>query len=244
MSDQTKPLLAALLAVQAEAPPLKKSAENPHFRSKFAPLDKIVETINPILHKHGLVWSTLPGHDEYGPALTYRLAHAESGEVLEGTMPLLLSKQDAQGQGSAITYARRYALCAVLNLVAEDDDDGARAATSRAQTGESNGRAGRPSEKQVEFLQNLVKQKKPTVAQLKVMLAEIGAPDVEIEEGWASTLTGGKEGQASALIERLKTGPLPTEGPKAETPPSDVPVPEQGEFEHGKTDIAGTPWAA
>jgi hypothetical protein len=39
-------------------------------------------------------------------------------------MQLLLSKNDAQGQGSAITYARRYALCAVLNLVADDDDDG------------------------------------------------------------------------------------------------------------------------
>jgi hypothetical protein len=49
-------------------------------------------------------------------------------------MPLLLSKNDAQGMGSAITYARRYALCAVLNLVADDDDDGARA-SRRASTG-------------------------------------------------------------------------------------------------------------
>jgi hypothetical protein len=107
----------------ADAP---EDATNPHFKGKYAPLDTIVETVGPILHKHGLVWMTLPGRDAHGdPSLTYRLAHAPTGEVLEGSMPLLLSKQDAQGQGSAITYARRYALCAVLNLVADDDDDGA-----------------------------------------------------------------------------------------------------------------------
>lgn len=126
-------LLAAVLAVQKEAPPIAKSATNPHFKSKFAPLDEIVQTIDPILHKHGLVWMTLPVRDEHGdPALRYRLAHAPTGETVEGTMPLLLSKKDAQGQGSAITYARRYALCAVLNLVADDDDDGGRAAAERA----------------------------------------------------------------------------------------------------------------
>jgi N6-adenosine-specific RNA methylase IME4 len=121
----------AILAVQGEAPTLKKDKTNPHFKSKYTPLDTIVETIGPILHKHGLVWMTLPGTDERGePALSYRLAHAATGEVLEGTMSLLLSKNDAQGMGSAITYARRYALTAVLNLVSDDDDDGACATTS------------------------------------------------------------------------------------------------------------------
>jgi hypothetical protein len=132
MSQAESPLLEALLAAQREMPALKKTATNPHFKSKFAPLDTIVETVNPVLHKHGLTWSTLPGHDEYGPALTYRLAHAPSGESIEGRMPLLLAKPDAQGMGSAITYARRYALCAVLNLVSDDDDDGSGAAAANA----------------------------------------------------------------------------------------------------------------
>src|SRR5690349_14567472 len=92
-------LLTALLAVQAEAPKLSKTAENPHYRSRFAPLDGIVETVGPILHKHKLVWTTKPSVNEYGPTLKYKLAHAHSGEVEEGEMPLLLSKQDAQGQG-------------------------------------------------------------------------------------------------------------------------------------------------
>jgi hypothetical protein len=111
---------------------LRKDATNPHYRSKYASLDTIVEQVGPILAKHELVWSTLPVNDEQGrPALRYRLAHAPTGEVLEGTMPLLLSKPDAQGMGSAITYARRYSLCAVLNLVADDDDDGHAASQGR-----------------------------------------------------------------------------------------------------------------
>jgi hypothetical protein len=225
-------LLHALLVVQQEAPVIKKTATNSFYKNSYAPLDKIVETINPILHKHGFVWTTLPVVSDHGPALTYRLAHVPSGESIEGTMPLLLSQQDAQGQGSAITYARRYALCAVLNLVAEDDDDGQRAAASQGQrSSEPSSPAGRPSEKQVEFLQNLVKRTKPTVAQLRILLAEIGAEGIEIEEGWVSKLSGGRDGQVSQLIERLKSGDLP---PAVEhpVPPSDVPEPAQGDFEH------------
>jgi hypothetical protein len=68
---------------------------------------------------------TFPESAEGGrPVLGYRLQHAQSGEKVGGVMPLLLTKQDPQGLGSALTYARRYSLCAVLNLVADDDDDG------------------------------------------------------------------------------------------------------------------------
>lgn len=118
-------LLTALLAFQAEAPKLRKAGENPHFRSRFVTLDTIVETVGPLLNKHGLVWTTLPGRDSTGePALHYRLAHASTGEALDGCIPLLLTKADPQGQGSALTYARRYSITAVLNLVADEDDDG------------------------------------------------------------------------------------------------------------------------
>jgi len=121
-------LYTALLAVQSEAPTLPKDGVNPHFRSRYTPLDTIVEKIGPLLAKHGLVWTALPCRDEDGqPALRYRLIHAASGEQLEGVMPLLLTKTDPQGMGSGLTYARRYSLCAVLNLVADEDDDGSTA---------------------------------------------------------------------------------------------------------------------
>ena len=184
MPENDKGILAALLAVQQETPTLKKTATNPHFRNTYAPLEEIVATVNPILHKQQLVWLTLPVNSDYGPALTYRLSHVPSGDSVEGTMPLLLSKQDAQGHGSAITYARRYALCSVLNLVADDDDDGVRASTRDGVADPTPA-----SDKQIGFLESLIKQKKPTIAQLKTLLTEAGAGEVESAEGWARELS-------------------------------------------------------
>lgn len=129
---ETTGLLSAMLAVQREVTTLPKDTINPAFRSKYTPLDTIVEIVTPILCTHGLVWSTLPGYaDDGSPVLRYQLAHAPSGESTGGAMKLLLSKTDPQGQGSAITYARRYSLCAVLNLVADEDDDGNSASGSQ-----------------------------------------------------------------------------------------------------------------
>jgi hypothetical protein len=123
--SETGSLLEAILAVQAEVGPIAKDAINPAFKSKYTTLATIVETVGPILNKHGLVWMTFPSSDEEGrPCLDYVLVHSQTGVERGGTMPLLLTKQDPQGLGSALTYARRYSLCAVLNLVADDDDDG------------------------------------------------------------------------------------------------------------------------
>jgi len=125
-----KDLHAAVLALQGEIGTLQKNALNPHFRSKYLSLDALVEHVQPLLTKHGLIWITLPiGND--GPRLEYHLIHAETGADIAGSMPLLLEKQNAQGLGSAITYARRYALCAVLNIVADVDDDGEKASKQK-----------------------------------------------------------------------------------------------------------------
>jgi hypothetical protein len=131
MAAQGSGLLAALRAVQTEAPAMPKDKTNPHFKSKYTSLDTIVEKVEPLLAAHGLIWTTLPGGTHDGPTLSYRLAHVETGEVMEGTMPLLLDKPTAQAFGSALTYARRYSLCAVLNLVTDEDDDGNGAGNAR-----------------------------------------------------------------------------------------------------------------
>lgn len=134
----TPGLMSALLAVQKDAPAIQKTKINPAFHSKYVSLDSLMETVMPLLNQHGLIWTTLPTRDEHGPALTYRLIHAETGEAIDGTMPLLLGKQDSQGLGSALTYGRRYSLMAVLGLVADADDDGA-AASKGSNTATSNG---------------------------------------------------------------------------------------------------------
>lgn len=131
----TKTLYTALLAAQQDMPELQKNAINPHFKSKFISLDTLMEQILPILNKHELVLTQFPTYvgagDEREAALTTTLTFAPTGESTEGTMLLCMAKNDPQGQGSAITYGRRYGLMAALGLVADNDDDG-NAATAGA----------------------------------------------------------------------------------------------------------------
>jgi hypothetical protein len=130
MSDEAtngaKTLAEALLAVQSELPTaIHKDAENPHFRSRYVTLDGLLAVTRPALNKHGIVLMQWPERADDGElVLTTRLTHAAAGESHETSMVLLPPKGDPQGQGSAITYARRYSLMAILGLAADDDDDG------------------------------------------------------------------------------------------------------------------------
>lgn len=123
-------LLKAILAVQGEVSTLfkdkvaKVQSQKGNYEYRYIGLDTIVETVGPILNKNGLVWLTFPGVSSDGkPLLHYALAHAPTGEDRGGTMLLPVVAQGPQALGSALTYARRYSLCAVLNLVADEDDD-------------------------------------------------------------------------------------------------------------------------
>jgi hypothetical protein len=123
-------LASALLAAQQDMPHVQKAGLNPHFKSKFVTLDSLLEQVLPVLNKHGLVLTQHPTTAGVGldqPALRTRIWHAGSNETFEDTMLLAADKQTPQGQGSAISYARRYALMAFFGLVADEDDDGAAA---------------------------------------------------------------------------------------------------------------------
>lgn len=117
-------LAAALVAAQEEMPAVKADSTNPHFSSKFVSLGKLISSVRPVLNKHGIALTQMPAQDEAGrPVLVTRLVHT-SGEVMESTMPLLMEKQSAQGLGSSLTYAKRYALAAALAIADQEDDDG------------------------------------------------------------------------------------------------------------------------
>lgn len=118
----------ALLAVQKEAPALQRDGLNPHFRSKYVTLETVMDAVLPILNRHGLVLMQTTSADD---TLNTELAHAESGEIVSSKMRLVMSKEDAQGYGSAMTYARRYAIMGMLGLVADADDDGNAASSPR-----------------------------------------------------------------------------------------------------------------
>ncbi len=128
-------LLAALLAVQKELPSisLQKTGKNPAFKSKYLTLDGLHAAILPLLNKYGLVWTTRPEVGQDGPVLAYKLQHVVSRESEIGEMPLMLDKQNSQGLGSAVTYARRYSLCSIIGAVGDSDDDGAAASIPRSE---------------------------------------------------------------------------------------------------------------
>lgn len=118
-------LAKALLAAQKEMPAVKPDAVNPHFRSKFVSLGHLIAKVRPVLNKHGLMVAQFPAaqFQTGAPTLVTILLH-ESGERMEYEAPLLLSKQDPQGLGSALTYMKRYALAAALGIADQEDDDG------------------------------------------------------------------------------------------------------------------------
>lgn len=122
-SDSLDALATALSQAQAEFVAIPKDSTNPFFKSKYAGLPQVVLVASPILTKHGLSVSQFIGHDDQGDTLTTWLLH-KSGQWISESMRLHLTKDDAQGQGSATTYARRYSYMSVLGLVADEDDDG------------------------------------------------------------------------------------------------------------------------
>lgn len=129
-SDTTEKLDAALAKAQGEIVTAKKDAENPHFRSKYADLTAIWNAIRPALSKHGIAVTQWPIHSEDGRLhIITRLAL--SGEWIKAEFSIPVTKQDAQGYGSAVTYGKRFSLAAAIGVVAEVDDDG-EAAVGRA----------------------------------------------------------------------------------------------------------------
>jgi hypothetical protein len=124
-SETITELAKALAKAQGQISPALKDSENPHFRSKYADLSSVWAACRKPLTDNGLSVVQMPV-DAPTPgsvALTTLLLHT-SGEYISSTVSAPLTKQDAQGIGSALTYLRRYALSAIIGVVADDDDDG------------------------------------------------------------------------------------------------------------------------
>lgn len=117
-----KNISKAILEAQKEMGNATKGSSNPFFKSKYADLNAIREACMPALHNHGI--SVLqPTVNIDGKNFIKTVLLHESGETFEGLTEIVYSKQnDAQAQGSGITYARRYGLQSLLNIGAEDDD--------------------------------------------------------------------------------------------------------------------------
>lgn len=156
MTDQTPDLNAALSKLQGELPTFTddqqrevtvEHKDKTSHSYKYVTLNTIMEVVGPLMAKNGLSFAAMPGYNDPGDgkivlSLRYRLAHA-SGQEITGLFPLPggdgsgTQGQRIQAMGSAISYARRYCLAAVLGIASEQDDDGKAAADLEAANGQA-----------------------------------------------------------------------------------------------------------
>ena len=120
-SEEINELAAAISMAQGEIENASKNSANPHFKSKYADLAEVINCIRPVFSKHGLSVTQFPSYEGGVVSVETVIAH-KSGQWMSGTISAPVSKQDAQGVGSATTYCRRYSLAAVACLAQEDDD--------------------------------------------------------------------------------------------------------------------------
>jgi hypothetical protein len=134
-------LTKALAKFHSTVGKISKDAKNPFFKSNYASLSHILQEIQDPLEVSGLVISQFPN----GDGLTTILIHCESGEYLQATYTMPVAKQnDPQALGSAISYARRYAVSSILSLKIDDDD--AEKATDRKKSNEPNSTTSTPQD--------------------------------------------------------------------------------------------------
>lgn len=124
-SEQINEIAKAMAVAQNEMKPAIKDSINPHFKSKYSNIESVWEAIRQPLTSNGLtIWQDVTT-EERSVAITTRIVHISGQWVEFGPLSVPLAKMDAHGVGSAISYGKRYSLCAAVGVVSgEEDDDG------------------------------------------------------------------------------------------------------------------------
>jgi hypothetical protein len=127
-----KNIAAALVKAQKEFGPALKTSNNPHFRSKYADLSACIEAVIDGLNNNGVYLMQLNEERAGGVCVQTVFIHESGEQITAGSLFVPAAKQDPQGYGSALTYARRYSLMAACGIAPEDDDaNSAKAPTPR-----------------------------------------------------------------------------------------------------------------
>ena len=119
---ELKNITKALIQFHNTGAAAKKTAKNPFFKSNYASLEEVIETVRAEAGKCGLTFTQLVDFDEHHIFVTTVVMH-EAGESMTGRTPVLVKDPtDPQKMGSGITYAKRYGLQSAFGLPSEDDD--------------------------------------------------------------------------------------------------------------------------
>lgn len=122
-SENIGNLAKALAIVQSKLQPAAKDAKNPFFKSNYSTLNSVWDSCRELLAANGLAVVQTNDVSADGVIVETVLMH-ESNEWISGRICLPLTKHDAQGVGSAISYGRRYGLASIIGIVSDEDDDG------------------------------------------------------------------------------------------------------------------------
>jgi hypothetical protein len=184
-------IVPALIKAKASFKAAVKDASNPHFKSKYVSLDGVIDAIDAALLENGIV-QTQPTLMVDGKTVLFtRLLHI-SGQWLGGEYPVHPIKNDPQAEGSALTYARRYALMGVAGIAPEDDDGNAASKAS--------GKQGKPQAREVAGT--------PTEGAWEAMGADEQAFLMDIATQAAALLA---TGDAEAALDHIQTQNLASE---------------------------------
>ena len=132
MTDLDK-LAPAVVKLQSLLSPVDKSADNPFFKSKYAPLPEVRAALQPLLASCDLALVTMPTIIDGANGLHFYLFHA-SGQYLDGQWLLTPAQRTPQGEGADTTFKQRYGIMAITGLVADEDDDGNQASKAPVTT--------------------------------------------------------------------------------------------------------------
>ncbi len=113
--------IKALIKAQSEMEHVKKDSTNPHFKNRYASLEAVIDATSKVFQANGFAVMQPCGRDELGVYVETKLLHSTE-QAFSSKVYLVLDKQNMQGLGSAITYARRYGLLGMACLAPEDDD--------------------------------------------------------------------------------------------------------------------------
>jgi hypothetical protein len=130
-SESLKAIAPALLAAQKALKNPEKNSTNPHFGNRYADLGACMGSAKDALNRYDCTLIQTFAPAAVGTVAVTTMVLHKSGEFISGTCTIPLDRDNAQGYGSAATYARRYGVQAICGMVAEDDDDGNAASSDR-----------------------------------------------------------------------------------------------------------------
>lgn len=190
-SDAINELAAALAKAQAEMKSASMSRVNPHFKSKYAPLNEVIE-VTKALNKHGLSFVQPARVSADGVVEIETVLMHSSGQWLSETLGLKPQQNTPQGVGAAITYGRRFGLSSLIGIAADEDDDGEEA-TRPAPNGHARtvSQTDRHPADRFEELKQALLQAKDAAAFRSVTVAIAKAAEAkELNEGHLKLLRG------------------------------------------------------